>query len=613
MPSAESFYRPLDSRLAEIRVLHLQPARFDDRLTASLEVVNLDDGPAFSALSYTWGQSAGSEPMTLDGNDLNVLANLEVALRHLRDQKDTCTLWIDAICIDQSNGAEKESQIPLMKRIYSTASLVIIWLGGSDGSIDECAPQITSVHPRLEDEDRDEIINRLFSYRGIVLKPWWYRIWTVQEFVLARNDPLFLCGSHKWPWSRLRSHMLDTFKQCRRRMSIEELATHINRLRAISHLETDDTSNMMKGYAEMAALDNMKSEYAVDGYLTFKSALIHTLRRNASIDRDRIFGITALLSDGQRSRININYSAPDNDVYLDATMAFWNNGEILNLMSAFGITGCGGIQDNQPSWTLNFSRIFPAAVSFVPFKSQPDLWKQNIRVDKPIERGGRLVLQWPGRLIDNITSRDYVSANAQNDLSILSTSLLSIRNNIEKASLRRTRLGPDPRRSALTDDFGERDNFTALLTNQAVCVDQDAKVRSYIGKAWFKALAGAANPHTTSTDALVQMLGRIPEIPDFVQTWTHIMDFIGSFVKYAIGLTVLTTAQGYIGVAASNFELGNSIALLEGYQLPMILRKTSHGAFRIIGFSYIPSLAAPLARQSFLAAEHSTSLVFDIC
>jgi hypothetical protein len=37
--------------------------------------------------------------------------------------------WIDAICIDQSNPAEKAHQIAAMPRLYSQAQQVLCWLG----------------------------------------------------------------------------------------------------------------------------------------------------------------------------------------------------------------------------------------------------------------------------------------------------------------------------------------------------------------------------------------------------------------------------------------------------------------------------------------------------
>jgi hypothetical protein len=40
-------------------------------------------------------------------------------------------LWIDALCIDQSNIQERKYQVALMGRFYSEAEMVIAWLGSS--------------------------------------------------------------------------------------------------------------------------------------------------------------------------------------------------------------------------------------------------------------------------------------------------------------------------------------------------------------------------------------------------------------------------------------------------------------------------------------------------
>jgi hypothetical protein len=38
-------------------------------------------------------------------------------------------IWVDAICIDQSNLEERKQQVQLMAKIYSKAHRVIVWLG----------------------------------------------------------------------------------------------------------------------------------------------------------------------------------------------------------------------------------------------------------------------------------------------------------------------------------------------------------------------------------------------------------------------------------------------------------------------------------------------------
>jgi Heterokaryon incompatibility protein (HET) len=604
MASPQSWYSPLDSKSSQIRVVHLRPSQnFDERLIASLEVVSLKNCPIYSALSYTWGTDAALSPILLDGSDFYILANLELALKHLRDADIVRVLWIDLICIDQSNKKEKEDQIPLMKEIYSTASLVLVWLGESDPTIDECAHQITSPYTQLEDED--QTINRLLSYREIARKPWWFRIWTIQEFIMARDDPIFLCGRHKWSWSQLRSHVLDNFQNCHNKMSNEELSSRINRL------STDpDLENMMIGYAQMSTLNDLKNEYDADGSLPLQSTLIRTLRRKATVHHDRIYGLLALLNDDERSRIKIDYDVPLNRMSLDIMMAFWSNGKILHLMSSFGFYNREQ-QGDLPSWVISFSKGFPPALSFVPYKQFPDIWKQSIKLKSPVERNGRLILQWPGRLVDDIMSCHHISGASKIDPQTLVASLCSIRNDVEASSRY-----SDPKLEiftlAMTDVFGERQNFTAVLTNKPASSQLDARIRRYIDMEWFIDIATAVNPHTTSGDALARGFSRIREIPNFEQTWSDMWDFIRSFIKYAIELRFFTTTQGYIGVTSENIELGNCIALLEGFEIPIVLQRTGYGAFKIIGFSYIPSLMVPSGLEGFLQPKGFKDQIFDI-
>jgi hypothetical protein len=65
------------------------------------------------------------------------MKNLQDALWQLRQLKEFSYLWIDAICINQKDNEEKSQQIKSMQELYSTASLVIIWLGKSDPTSDE--------------------------------------------------------------------------------------------------------------------------------------------------------------------------------------------------------------------------------------------------------------------------------------------------------------------------------------------------------------------------------------------------------------------------------------------------------------------------------------------
>jgi hypothetical protein len=64
-----------------------------------------------------------------NSNFLNGTTNLFSALVRLRKQDVPRTFWVDAICINQGDDAEKTHQLALMGRIYKEAARAVVWLG----------------------------------------------------------------------------------------------------------------------------------------------------------------------------------------------------------------------------------------------------------------------------------------------------------------------------------------------------------------------------------------------------------------------------------------------------------------------------------------------------
>jgi hypothetical protein len=126
-------YTPLPSD-RHIRLLRLYGCgRYATGAAIECELLTLSlDHPlaryAYQAISYAWDGQTPDRYILCEGQRLLVTENCETILRQLR-QRMTCTLWIDAICIDQA-ADERATQIPLMADIYKGASRVVIWLGG---------------------------------------------------------------------------------------------------------------------------------------------------------------------------------------------------------------------------------------------------------------------------------------------------------------------------------------------------------------------------------------------------------------------------------------------------------------------------------------------------
>jgi hypothetical protein len=123
-------YAPLLHDEKTIRLLVLLPGGPGDVIYINILKVNhIDDGPTYSALSYTWGDPSPVHLIRCNDALLGIAENLFVALNTLRSQDEAITLWVDAICINQTDPDERKHQVRLMGAIYSEALKVLVWTG----------------------------------------------------------------------------------------------------------------------------------------------------------------------------------------------------------------------------------------------------------------------------------------------------------------------------------------------------------------------------------------------------------------------------------------------------------------------------------------------------
>ncbi|PHH84784.1 hypothetical protein CDD83_1400 [Cordyceps sp. RAO-2017] len=241
-------YQPLQP--GEIRLLCLHPVESPGQglqgsilhhtLTNPIYRPDSDNQPAYlerpqsyEAISYHWGTDTRTPYRLLihdrDGHGPSVIrltAALHTVLRRLALPDRERVLWADAICINQvtsSSNEEKGIQIQLMPDIYRIASRVQIYLGsGSDDlalALDLLAT-IADYSEYLDDKQhtQGEIGTALAVESGLILpppddkrwqalraflrRPWFRRVWVIQEFVYAA-DIVVVCGDHEVDWHQL--------------------------------------------------------------------------------------------------------------------------------------------------------------------------------------------------------------------------------------------------------------------------------------------------------------------------------------------------------------------------------------------------------------------------
>lgn len=130
----QTYQYPSGTRRGQIRLLRLIPHNDNKspiECTLFLYTLNSENRRShlYEALSYTWGSPELTHSISVDGDFFPVAANLYRALERLRDAVLERILWIDAICINQADDAEKSQQVQAMSMVYAYASRVIVWLG----------------------------------------------------------------------------------------------------------------------------------------------------------------------------------------------------------------------------------------------------------------------------------------------------------------------------------------------------------------------------------------------------------------------------------------------------------------------------------------------------
>lgn len=117
-----------------IRLIKLHgAANRSDEIYVDLATVSLENPPSYEALSYTWGDQIPDQAVYTGRGKFYITKNVQAAMKELRLVPGKSRyLWIDAICINQDDIAEKNSQVAMMAEIYKKATRVNIWLGESN-------------------------------------------------------------------------------------------------------------------------------------------------------------------------------------------------------------------------------------------------------------------------------------------------------------------------------------------------------------------------------------------------------------------------------------------------------------------------------------------------
>ncbi|KAK8016654.1 hypothetical protein PG993_014843 [Apiospora rasikravindrae] len=378
----------------------------------------INESSHYAALSYVWGSSPSQDMVGIEVNGrpflitCNLHAELVRLLRSVSCAADSW-LWIDAICINQSDNFEKSWQVSQMGTIFSRADMVFMMTGSGSAETDRAMDFIARIGPRAvasgaldpwtwetEEEVRTYIAARPFSpsqesnrdYEGdsarsrfiydlvheqclypwsppgenvcagileVLQKDYWHRIWITQEVALAQRA-IVVCGE--------RSLSLDDFEgaltaifQCHY-AGLFLLASEYYyfgwELPGSPHATMALVARRRRCRGKPIRLADLVCQHRVAPNRPHYSA---------TDPRDIFFALLGVISDRETLGLTADYSKTPEEVHIAATRALIRDGD-LHQHWQFHLDQCVPMKkserlDNLPSWVPDWEGIGKRGIS----------------------------------------------------------------------------------------------------------------------------------------------------------------------------------------------------------------------------------------------------------
>lgn len=385
-----NLYKKCPLQQHEMRILVLHPAHDHigpiecDFATIDLNGASLD----YEAVSYCWGPPVEGwqlydESLRLRGVEMTIKGNLADALRRFRYQDRERRLWVDALCINQEDHAERADQVAMMAQIYAKAARTLVWLGEDsdefDGAIIISACKAIDVngssfaamsterekwtkqqHQALDAilevssawEAGDPLITKRFNEleyliataaEAFIHRRYFTRRWILQELFTSKSAVVH-CGSHSIEWAVLT-------KGCKR------LPIQTQRPAPV-----DPGTDLLQVGVYLEALDTYSSPTQ-----DLMWCLRYFGQSQCSDPRDRIYALLGFSSGADI--VSADYTIPPEQVWMRVGLALLEDGVSGLLVTTAAEQLYQGYERTAmiPSWLPDFSaptdllpRDFPA-------------------------------------------------------------------------------------------------------------------------------------------------------------------------------------------------------------------------------------------------------------
>lgn len=504
--------------------------------------------PDYEALSYVWGSPEDLVSVFVYEDDaalfkplgervmfpMKVRRNLADALRHLRLVDKHRALWVDAVCINQSNVAERSREVTRMGTIFRQARRVIAWLGMSTPGSGQALAALSKLanlveisdygyifrstnnksnwrprleRPPLDDETCDKLV-ALFS------RPYFYRLWIVQELRLASQHSLIQCGGDTLALSNLRRAAEALWRA-------KDIPVPL-----ITCMDCVVFSTRLRS--------------------TIMDLVVQSRIRQCFDMRDKIYGLLSLAPPKLAARIKPNYTISYQDVYKGFCLSYMHITARLDLLPMCAPQTSDETGASFASWVLDLSSVPSKTVRLDIVQAAANSRSEYIyvppyRLDVTGIRHARVVTRSAPIPRDIAQAAKLLETHRP---IALSNKLYTTYESVLDAWIRLLQL--DMLRDRITTDL----QFPLL---------EDIKTR------WSDAVAQNRTPWETSLIS--------PRA-----------------IEQLHGASLIELENGYLGFGPSTVQSGDYLVVLLGCYAPMILRPRKNGNYTVIGKCYVQGL-----------------------
>ncbi len=348
---------PPGQRQVRLLLLHRQIPFFD--LKAELVCCPLDAAPPYEAISYVWGADPRKpHPVILDNKQFHVSTNVfHILCRHSSLFRPRL-LWIDSICINQSDDVEKSQQVKMMRDIYETASRVVVCLGENPdawlalGMLNQLMfmKSFKTQKAWAEDvfnyfrmKDSNELLDaQLTAFLDLLHHEWFDRVWVIQEVVVARSITV-LYGNRQVAWESF-TFIMETLVN-------HDIAEVVG---VFQHSgESGVTRPVPLGETQAAFMAGYREKFKKGQFYPLYDALRLFLAFKATKPRDKIFALLGLTESASDLNHIIDYKRSMSSILLEVADFILEKGYLLEVFHLAGI-GWERAEADLPSWVVDW-------------------------------------------------------------------------------------------------------------------------------------------------------------------------------------------------------------------------------------------------------------------